>query len=366
MIRFLDVSKCEVSDRGLQYLCLEDDGSTGCCNIETLSILKTTVTIEGVKNVVLFQKNLLSLKWEDSLSALAELAMVLQAEPNTRTFPLIDLGRVRVNNYSCFGDILLAVSICPKLSINKIKFECNVLLVEIMLNIFLSLPMLELRDVSFIGCETLFSSFEFGIVPVIQSIGANISILKISNFERVDPLVIVANCPNLKTLHLLSNKSYVESDPNFLPSLENPKHLENFRLIVNDPQDFESHLTESQLSFFFGSPQLNEIRIYNSAMLTDEAIEIAFKKTKFEKISTVDIACCESITNCGLDFFKREENSLSFISIANCFLVDYSRLEAEWTSMSLEKNWNVQTHFVFGFEKESDEELLDELMRMDE
>ena len=96
--------------------------------------------------MILFQKNLSFLKWDDSLSALAELAMELQAEPDRRTFPLIDLGRVRVNSYVSFCDILLAVSICPKLLITKVRFDCDGLLTDQLLGTFVSLPTLDLKE----------------------------------------------------------------------------------------------------------------------------------------------------------------------------------------------------------------------------
>ena len=146
MFSILDVSRCAVSDRGLKSLCLEEDGSTGCCTIEKLSIKKTNFTRKGFKDVILFQKNLSFLKWDDSLSALAELAMELQAEPDRRTFPLIDLGRVRVNSYVSFCDILLAVSICPKLLITKVRFDCDGLLTDQLLGTFVSLPTLDLKE----------------------------------------------------------------------------------------------------------------------------------------------------------------------------------------------------------------------------
>ena len=267
MFSILDVSRCAVSDRGLQSLCLEEDGSTGCCTIEKLSIQKTNVTRKGFKDVILFQKNLSFLKWDDSLSALAELAMELQAEPDRRTFPLIDLGRVRVNSYVSFCDILLAVSICPKLLITKVRFDCDGLLTDQLLGTFVSLPTLDLKDMSIIaGCENSSITFEHGIVPFLKTIGANIQTLEITNFDHVDPLVLVSNCPNLKTLRLHLNKSYTESEiSNFSPAIEAPLHLEKFHLIIKAPfVELETDIEESQLSFFLGSPQLKDVKIYYS------------------------------------------------------------------------------------------------------
>ena len=315
--------------------------------------------------MLLFQKDLSAVYWEDSLAALSELSTELKAREDSRKFILAQLGRVHVTNNLGPSRIQAAIYICPKLSITKMKMECDSFLTDVMLGTLVSLPMLDLKDVHIVGFENSLVTFENGIVPVLETIGRNLHTLKISNFELVDPLVVVASCPNLKTLKFHLNKSYTESETHdFLSAIENPKHLEKFYFSVTAPYDsITTHIPENQLSFFLGSPLLKHVGIYCCMTLTDSAIETAFRKSKFDKISTVDIAYCSTITNCGLEFFKQEENSISSFSIENCLLVDTHILETEWTAMAIQKNWNVKLNFLYEFKNllaDEDEMLIDE------
>ena len=316
--------------------------------------------------MVLCQNNLLVVYWEDSLAALSELSTELRAKNDPRKFILSQLGRVHVTNILAPSRIQAAISICPKLSITKIKMECDGFLTDLMLGILVSFPMLDLKDIHIVGLENSLVTFENGIVPVLEIIGRNLHNLKISNFQLVDPLVVVANCPNLKTLKFRLNKSYTESTEihNFLPAIETPRHLEKFYCSVTAPYDsITTHIPENQVSFFLGSPLLKHIRIFSCTTLTDSAIETAFRKSKFHKMSSVDIAYCSSITNYGLDFFKQDKNSIAFFSIENCLLVDTHLLETEWTAMIMQKNWKVKLNFVYEFQNlfaDENEMLIDE------
>ena len=308
--------------------------------------------------MVLLQNSLSFLHWGDSIAALSELSEELKDRSDPRTLSLNQLGRVVVYNYMCISQVLLAISICPNLSINKMEIVCSTSVTDLMLRILVSLPMMDLREISFVGCDNSTVTFEHGIVPVLVSIGVNLQKLGISNFEVVDPLVVASKCPNLKSVKFVHNRSYVGFDiPNVSPNIEHLNYLEKFCCDVKEQYDMiETPITENHLSFFLGSPRLKDIRIYSCMTLTDAVIENAFRKTKFENLSLVFLAYCGSITNHGLNFFKRDENSISYFSVTNCFQADINLLKTEWESVALEKKWIVETDFENDIEIDLGEE----------
>ena len=362
--RNLDVSFCKVTDQGLQMLCIEENRSPGCCLIEQLSILKTNVTRKGFKQMVLRQKNLSALLWGDSLAALSELSAELETQ---RTFPLSQLGRVLVGSDECVLHILRASFICPNLSITNMKIQCDSSLSNACLSFVVSMPRVKLRELYLIGGNNLLITFFDGIVPVLKTIGENLIVLKISKFEFVEPFVVVVNCPNLKRLKLSSNCYTENATLNSFPVEGSLRHLEEFAFRGSDPfEATETNLSEHQLTCFLSSPRLKELNIQFCAMLTDKIFEEAFRRTKFEKLMYVNLSCCDSITQTGLDILKREENSILFLYVEFCFYHHENRLlQADWTSIAKEKNWDIQVCFV---SQSADERAIemDDVMQVDD
>ena len=329
-------------------LCFEENGSIGCGLIEQLSMLKTNVTRHGFKNMLLFQKNLSVLLWDDSLAALSELSEELEAP---RTFSLSLLGRVCVRSKECILHIKNASSICPLLSITNMKIECGSSLSNHCLSCVVSMPHVNLQELAIIGGENAIVTFSDGIVPVLKTIGANLFGLKISKHEFVDPFFVVYYCRNLKSLKFSSNCFMDYGISNNVPRIGTLQYLEEFTFSGRDPSEaLETDLRDYQLAYFLSSPKLKDITIHFCETLTDTVFEIAFLWTKFENLMYVDLSCCFSITKYGLDFLKREENSINFLFIECCFHDDDTKLlVAEWATMAKEKNWNIQTKFLSQF-----------------
>ena len=344
-------------------LCLEEKGSIGCSLIEQLSILKTNVTRQGFKKIVLFQKNLSALLWGDSLAALSELSAELEVP---RKFSLSLLGRVCVRSDECIQHILSACAICPQISITNMKIECRSSLSNQCLSFVVSMPRVNLRELAIIGGENAIVTFSDGIVPVLKTIGANLIGLKISKHEFVDPFFVVYYCHNLKSLKLSSNCYTDFGISHSVPRIGTLKYLEEFTFSGRDPFDaLETNLREHDLVYFLSSPKLKDITIHFCEMLTDRVLENAFLWTKFENLTYVDLSCCNSITKYGLDFLKGEENSINFLFIECCFNdEDTKLLETEWETMASEKNWDIETTFLSQFEGEVVE--IDDLMQIED
>ena len=310
--------------------------------------------------MVLFQNNLSVILWGDSLAALSELSTELETRI---TFPLLSqLGRVCVKSNQCILHILQAISMCPNLSISNMKIHCGSSLSNASLSFVFSIPKVKLRELALTGGENSQITFGNGIVPALKTIGPNLISLKISEFEFVDPFFLVVICPNLKRLKFSSNRyTEISSISNSFPVMESLQHLEEFAFSGSYPfEAIETNLSEYQLTIFLSSPRLKEITIHFCEMLTDKVFEEAFRRSKFEKLMYVNLSCCDSITKNGLDILKREENSILFLYVEFCFHHQESRLlQADWTSIAKEKNWDIEACFVSQFENEETIEMGD-------
>ena len=358
--RNLDVSSCpEVSSRGMKWLCYDDDRARRCYLIEKIAFLCTRVTKIGFKTIVLLQRNLTAIHWENSLGALSELSAQLALNGDGRTFPLLELHVVRIKSNACISAIPRAVSICRRLAIVSIEIACDSTMTDENVLRLATMPNTDLKELFVVGAPDSVVTFPNGIAPLLQSSGIRLLILSITCMENVDLIAIFSNCPNLKCLSLLSNTSYVETA--ISKSLAKKmffEKLQSFRFTASDlGRDIKCHLPEIQFPIVLGSPKLKSLVIMSCSTLTDVVLERAFQKTRFKCMTHVDLSYCDTITNGGLDHFKKDENSVSFFSIYYCRLVDVARLETEWNAMAKERNWKVKTKFVAFTEFEFENQL---------
>ena len=361
----MDLSTCRVTDHGIMMLCFEENGDVGCSLIEHISILQTNITSSGCRMLLLSQKNLTVLCYEKLILALSYLFVQFQNSVESKSFSLQQLHPAVVKSNSCFEQIHNAVSICPRLAISKIKVEFPASFVGIGIGQMASIPNSNLQKLSFVGSEV----FEISFTDIIASflccgIGSRLLHLTISHIKNVDTAGIIAICPNLKSLKLFENISYVYKDiPNSLKVNGCVKQLEKFSFTGSDPLDeFETFPPETHISHFLSSPQLMYLKVQLCRTFTDAALETAFQMTRFLNLTFVDISLCNSITNSGLDHFKFSDNSICFFSVHNCENVDTKLLEMEWNSLSKENNWNVEMYFNSEF---GDNEEVDDGMQME-
>ena len=335
----------DVSSRGMKWLCYDENGIRNCSLIEKLSITSTGVSKMGFKTVVLLQRNLTVIHWDDSLAALAELSAQLQLNGDIRTFPLCGLHVVRIKSDTCISNIPRAVSICNRLVISNIEIDCGNTMTDRNCLRLASMVNIDLGELSIVGAPESSVTFSNGIAHLLQAFGGRLSKLSISCMANVDLLTVFTYCPDLKILCLISNTSYRQEGGKVSETCF--KKLEFFRFTAcNAWDDIAFYLPENIFPIILGSPLLKSLTILSCRTLTDAVLSASHRMTKFEKLECVDFSYCHSITNSGLGHFKNDENAISFIGVYCCKLVDVARMGAEWSEIAVERNWKIKTHFV--------------------
>ena len=345
--RFLNVNFTRLTNRGMQMLCREENGSPGCSLIESISIANTEVTHRGVRTILLSQTNLRIVQCDFYIlfAALLLLSAEFISNGTPRTFPLTRIPAVRLRNNRDIGLFERAISICNQLVITRLEIECDREssdLTDRDVVRILSLANFRLQELTFDGLTDSSITFANGIAPILELMGSTLQILQICGVENVDLSLIITRCPNLLKLGLDHNKSYVR---NVLPRTSKVclPQLKEFSFDANEESDnIQEFPCANQMSFILSSPMLKRLFINYCTTLSDDVLAFAFRQSNFENLTDIDISGCHSITNTGLDLFKRDENSISYLYLDNCNSVDMERFNAEWKLKEKERNWKVE------------------------
>ena len=349
-----------VTDRGIWMLCYEDNGQLGCSLIEKISIMKTTVTSIGCKTILMSQNNLTTLQSEELISALSDLYQQFRAQNDIRLFHLRQLHTAILKGYTCIEKLYQALTICPQLFISHLKIHYHFSIQGLDVATTPLLPNSIVKKLSFIGCG-LCPHFWFPFNPITvpaltAGIGSRLLKLTLVRMENVDTAAIIASCPNIQSLKMSDNISYVYDEIGYsLNANRYLQHLENFKFFGDDTcGDFETFPHESHISLILASPKLKHISIHSCATLTDSSLQAAFTRTGFLCMESVDITYCNSLTKVGLEYFKRRENSISTFSVHSCNQVDFKLLESEWKLFVRNNNWEIEMCFVSDFDEDEE------------
>ena len=317
--RNLNVESSRVTDCGMKMLCREESGSPGCRSIQQLSIKDTTVTGSGVETVLLEQTHLTFLDCEFFIlfCALAKLS----AFGPFRTFPLSRIPAARLRSDGEMLSFQRAISICNQLVITRLEIECDREssgLTDYDAFHILSLANFDLRELIFDGLTDSSITFARGIAPVLETVGEKLRVLEIGGAENVDLSFIVTRCTSLRKLRFSYNKSYANCR---LPKTETAGMAELtdfFFEASKESDDVNKYPSENHVSFILSSPLLQKLHVNCCATLSDAALAHSFRRSKFGNLSFVNISGCHSITNSGLAWFMKDENSISHLSLDNC------------------------------------------------
>ena len=334
-----------VTDRGMQMLCREENGTLGCSLIETLSIDHTHVTKRGIETILLALKSLqiLHCQFHILLPALSKLSENFAKNGETTTLPLTRIVTVLVRNRREIAQIQRAFSICNQLVVNHLNLECGRKssdLTDRDLARILSITHFDLVELSFNGFPDASFTFVKGIAPLLEVVGGKLQELHICGANHVDLSLVVTHCVHLKKLRLNYNTSYLD---NAIPSkTARLRQLEEFLFTATEFEDVtHTFPSKNQLAFLFSSPFLKTLICKCCATLSDSVLECAFRQSMFENLKYISLWGCHSITNSGLDCFLRDENSIAFFHVNKCDLVDVEQFNAEFLLKKKERNWKV-------------------------
>jgi hypothetical protein len=215
----------------------------------------------------------------------------------------------------------------------------------------------ELQISGSIGTNTIVT-FNDGIAPVLKGIGSSLKTLSLSRLHGINILIIIENCPSLRSLTLEFNKNYVEAKR----TKEDQKriklelvlgHLEKLRL-SSSKFHFSPHIIpQENLISLLLMPSLRNISIHNCMTLTDNIFKEATDLHHFRHLEYLELCGCHNVTDTSIELLMNNDNVLNEIVLHSCKQLMHFDIDF-WRSVFYENNWLVSIDYK---KFESDDEL---------
>ena len=351
----MNVSGCsKITDEGVKGLCVSvdyygrEDSRLGKCKlIEKLATSGTRITNVGKKILL---DNLHDLKiWDDVhfgfLSEMFKSDPYLLKNPPSYSFTQLEL---RQNSFFSFNSLRLGVSLCPFLNKIKIKvvnglMDSDILSLLSLKNLYkLIINGFDEKDqnggITFIG----------GIIPLLKCFGCSLAKLNLSHLHDVNILLIAQLCPNLRSLKLKENWSYLTADRTeeykYRSNQTNKPILQSLEELILIC-DFSAYvpfipIPPDNIVILLSSPSLTYVSIVGCGNLTDEVLQEAAKIHNFEKLVNLEIFYCKSVTKKGIDIFLTNRNPLKKIELLSCRRLTKEDVRC-WKRKKKEENWDL-------------------------
>jgi hypothetical protein len=356
-----------VTDYGIQGLCVSVDNlgrnceTLGQCkSIQLLSLERTVrVTKKGLQMALNNMPILRNLHHDATVEALAEIA---NNSFNGRLLdpPEFALSVLRMPfnspDYQS-GDLRLALSLCPSLTVLRIVEADGFSNTDL-----LSLMALKnIRELSIYGDLKLQNhttsklTFNGGVVPLLKAIGIMLKRLKLENLKNVNIETVVEFCPNLLKFCLIDNLSYTTTCQKVQKSVifQQSKEISMFqklRILNIEILQFEEfiltglsssdHLMKLEtLVLLLSSPLLSNITILSCDSLTDHVFFAAAKLHHFQNLEKLLLQNCHYVTKLAIDILMQDGNVLERVELNDCMNVSSQKNMQDWVGQAKKKNW---------------------------
>jgi hypothetical protein len=349
-----------VTDYGIQGLCVSVDNlgrnceTLGQCkSIQLLSLERTVrVTKKGLQMALNNMPILRNLHHDATVEALAEIA---NNSFNGRLLdpPEFALSVLRMPfnspDYQS-GDLRLALSLCPSLTVLRIVEADGFSNTDL-----LSLMALKnIRELSIYGDLKLQNhttsklTFNGGVVPLLKAIGIMLKRLKLENLKNVNIETVVEFCPNLLKFCLIDNLSYTTSCQKVQKSVifQLSKEISMFQklkileiFILTSRSNSDRLIPLETLVPLLSSPLLSNITILSCDSLTDHVLFAAAKLHHFQNLEKLLLQNCHYVTKLGIDILMQDGNVLERVELNDCMKVSSQKNMQDWVSQAKKKNW---------------------------
>ncbi len=355
-----------MTDYGIQGLCVSVDNlgrkceTLGQCkSIQLLSLECTTrVTKKGVQMALDNMPVLRNLHHDATVEALAEIAKhSLNGKLLDPPEFALSVLRMPFNSPYQSGDLRLALSLCPSLTVLRIVEADGFSNIDL-----ISLAALKnIRKLSIYGDLKLQShthsklSFNGGVVPLLKAIGILLKKLKLENLKNVNIETILEFCPNLLKFCLIDNLSYTTTCQKVQKSVifQQSKEISMFQklkilniailqienLILTGRSSSDRLIPLETLVLLLSSPLLSNIRILACDSLTDPVLFAAAKLHHFQNLEKLLLQNCHYVTKRGIDILMQDGNVLERVELNDCMKVSSQKNMRDWVSQAKKKNW---------------------------
>ena len=307
--RALNVSKTDVSDSGLQWLCCGKNDcdfyakrAAGCVLLESLFLRSTRgrITDIGIAFAISKLQNLKFIDFEHPLPTIVENSKgIVLPTATLEWFYCSGFGKFRVLNR-----LSLSPSVKTSHCIKKKRiWDLNLTEAEDTMTDFLD---------DWQGRPSI--TFAGGVVPYLSRFGKqSLQYLNLEFIDEVDPFWILRTFPNLKSLVFAGVMSYTSSVP--YPPVSQLLQCFNY---YGNPFN-EEQMGSRELLLILMSPNMRELKIRNCYKLTDDILLNAFASHQFSKLERLELQRCDQIsTRTFLRVFLNRKNHLKSVLVKNC------------------------------------------------
>ena len=355
--RELDVRGCQITDEGIEALCIGTDTDGGQCkDIRKLKLNGFNVSDGAVVTAVYNLPKLEKIDYPHMVDLLTE----VQELNGDLLLPQFSLTKmVSYNDYSPYirGRISLFVAMCPSvvnvdiqpqdglrdedLLGKALEMTCNMLTSKLSAFHFFAglLALKTIRKLSIGDTNQLSSSITFdgGVLPLLKKFGSSLVRLQLYYVSHISIPAIMEFCPNLSVLSLWYKDSESVKSYERAKSGLKLKKLERLTLLIEPGDDVGLVPTDVMLLLLSSSPALNDVYIDSCDTLTNELLEQVLKINQFSNLKNLELYDC-SVTRKGIEFLMRESNPIQTIRWVNGR--DNEKFFEMWNEAAKRKNWD--------------------------
>lgn len=211
------------------------------------------------------------------------------------------------------------------------------------------LDIANLHELSIGAGEVCTVTFEGGIAPVLQAVGKSLECLTLAELSGVNIRAIAEFCPNLRSLHLVMNRSYSTDWPEEERKLLSPKiikppptlkKLESLHLVCVSHLWSSSVIPAENLPMLLSSPALRHIYIKDCGTLTDAVLTKCIESHRFRHLDHLELEQCNNVSKRVIDLLMNTDNPLRVIKLWECSQLSRQNV-TDWQKKAQQKKWHL-------------------------
>ncbi|XP_076066825.1 uncharacterized protein LOC143040067 isoform X2 [Oratosquilla oratoria] len=335
-LRELNISQCNVSDRGIQRLCYNaDERQPQCRHLVSLKTAGSSVTARGIAFLLQKCPKVADLDFDrifevfDVLESSGE-TWQETADGRQRSYQLLALTSAA--EFASTLSVDLACALCPRTQTVTLS---NAIVSSEVLYKFMALN--HLAHLQLTNSEGMALDFLEGVVPLLTVKGHQLVSLLLSNFAFVDVGAIGECCPRLQNLALSEVLLFDEIG---YPRENIFTELRALELWA-DPSPTYTTLSpvilQQLLAFCRG---LRKLLLRSVVAINDKLFLQILEHNPMEKLSRLTLDGCPNMSALSLHALLSSTNDLILLRIWSCFLIGKDHQE-ELQRRVVEENCNV-------------------------
>lgn len=296
----------------------------------------TQVTSEGIRAALENMPHLTVLECPNTVQVLADMHQfaVDNMLPDVPKYPLVNLSCTEEAFFLSqplyqIGSLPTAVHVCPyvlKVEIVTLAGLCD--------SDLISLTLLErMQELIVAAGEVCAITFDAGILPILQIRGAGLKSLTLAELEGVCAASVAEYCPNLTTLHLVMNRSFIVRTPPAADAAPSPlrkkaraplaqlNKLESLHLVCVTHMLPSSDIPAQHLPSLLSSQSLVHIYIKECHTLNDNVFRALHAKNNLPLLEHFEIEQCDNLGKATIDLLVASCIQLRILKMWQCKLL---------------------------------------------